>query len=296
MGLKQNNRSLSPLAYSAMAAILLPKASDAEVIYTDIDPDVTVDVPGTGVELDLDGNGVNDFNFFFTSSNFWYATYWGGFNFYFINAIIAAPQNENAIAAFTGGGGAYAYPYAIGSGIEIGPYAGNFLQNDYQTLAFQFYAIISSFYYFPIAQAGEWVFGEADKFIGLKLAEGDSTYYGWIRLTVDASNRAFTIKDIAVENLSDTPIETFFPLEIAPQANYTIDLYSADGNLFIHVPNGFETRLILRIYDLQGKLVYAETGIDANYTVACQTFTPGNYIVTVLHDGHQYAKQLWLGN
>ena len=288
---------LSPAAYTAMAAVCMPTQTDAEVIYTDVVPDVVIDVPGTGVEIDLDGNGTNDFNFLFTSTNFFASTYWGGFNFYVINAILATPENDHAIAAFSTGGGAYVYPYVINAGIDIGPSAGLFLQNDYQTLLYQFYAIISSAFYYPIIQAGEWLFGQTDKFVGLQLAEGDSTYYGWVRLTVDPSNRAFTIKDLAFETVADTPIETFLnasPIHTSEQPEVTI--HSMNGNVHVVCSDLSLLPFTVDMYDNSGKQVWHEDIQTTNALLNTAHLPPGMYIVRAYGQDFSAAQQVVVGN
>jgi hypothetical protein len=260
-------------------------------------PDVVIDVPGTGVEIDLDGNGTNDFNFLFTSTNFFASTYWGGFNLYVINAILATPTNDNAIAAFSTGGGAYVYPYVIDSGIDIGPSAGLFLQNDYQTLLYQFYAIISSAFYYPIIQAGEWLFGQTDKFVGLQLAEGDSTYYGWVRLTVAPSNRAFTIKDLAFETVADTPIETFLnasPIHTSEQPEVTI--HSMNGNVHVACSDLSLLPFTVDMYDNSGKQVWHEDIQTTNALLNTAHLPPGMYIVRAYGQDFSAAQQVVVGN
>lgn len=292
-----HNFRLSPAAYTAMAAALIQTHAEAEVIYTDIVPDVVVDVPGTGVEIDLNGDAEIDFNILFTTTNFFNATYWGAFNFYFVNAILASPKNENALAAFSVGGGAYNYPYVIDSGIDVGPSAGMFIQDDYQTLLYQFYAIVSSVFYYPIIQAGEWIFGESDKFLGLALVVEDSTYYGWTRLTVDPSNRAFTIKDLAFETAADTPIETFItPTAITNQSIPEVFISSSAGNLFINCAQVQAFPLTVDIFDSSGKLIMQQVIQTTEYLMQTAQLPAGIYIARISGKEFIHSKQVVLGN
>lgn len=284
------------LTYSAAAlAFLAGNFIEAEVIYTDIDPDVTIDDPGTGVQIDLNGDGTNDFNIFFSSTNWFNITYFGGFNFYAINAIFGSPENDNAIAAFTGGGGAYAYPYVISSGIEIGPATGNFLNNSYQTLLYQFYAVVSSVFYYPIVQAGPWIFGQTDKFMGLELHDGDSTYYGWVRLSVAENNRSFTIKDLAIESISDTPIETFItPTEIAAENQLELTMYNYGNQLYISGIEPTELPLNIQVFDAMGRLVMNTSIFNSASVVTLPNLPKGNYIVLLSNKEKTHTSQIHL--
>ena len=64
------------MQYSAAALALLSAkaAAYSQTIYTDIDPDVILDEPGETFGIDLDEDGLNDFNFFnksFTTTVFY---------------------------------------------------------------------------------------------------------------------------------------------------------------------------------------------------------------------------------
>ena len=61
---KENATLLRKLtSYSAMAGSILAVAgnADAQVIYKDIEPDVTLNESGLVYMIDLDGNSANDF-------------------------------------------------------------------------------------------------------------------------------------------------------------------------------------------------------------------------------------------
>ncbi|MBK7503561.1 MAG: hypothetical protein IPI52_00065 [Bacteroidetes bacterium] len=65
----------SLLQYSTAAVALLGvTAASSQVVYTDIDPDVVLDEPDEMFGIDLDDDGLNDFNFFnesFTTTVFY---------------------------------------------------------------------------------------------------------------------------------------------------------------------------------------------------------------------------------
>ncbi|HMZ88244.1 MAG TPA: T9SS type A sorting domain-containing protein [Chitinophagales bacterium] len=291
---KSKQQGMTLTAYATLAAAVIPMVAPADVVYTDVDPDVLVNEPGTGISLDLNGDGTNDFNFFFSSANSAVFTYFGGLNWYIINGIFAAPQNDNAIAAFTGSGGAYAYPYAIGSGINIGPYAGQFLTNPYQTLAYQFYALIGSYLYYPIFAGGDWVFGQEDKFVGLQLAVGDSTYYGWIRLTTDPSNRAFTVKDFAWENNANTSIETFLqPTAITNPELLEVEMYASGNNIIIHLNEDPKNAYLLNVYNLSGQLILQDNILQKDSRIMVDA-PQGMYIVELTGNNQKAGKKLFI--
>jgi hypothetical protein len=113
--------------YSGLAGVLLLMHNNthAQAIYTDIDPDVVLQLDGNYIYIDMDNDGSNDFfllkdSHYFTNSEYsWYRfnrVLWAGPNF--------NPENEIAgdFATNGAGGGTTYFPYAL---LE-----GNIINND----------------------------------------------------------------------------------------------------------------------------------------------------------------------
>jgi hypothetical protein len=273
------------------SAFLQQHNSGAEVIYTDLEPDIALNNDGQIYDLDLNNDGIDDFTFVFTTTNFFYFTYYGGANFYFFNGMFALPGEGNAIAAFTASSGAYAYPYVIDEGIDIGPATGNFLSDSAQTLVYHFYAIIQSFYYFPIYAAGNWVFGETKKFIGLRINNTDSIHYGWARLDVAPNNRSLTIRDYAYESESNQSIATFTPLSIK-DVDLNASIYAHGNTVFFNWPDGQPIQQ-LKVFDLAGKLIF-ESQIVQHNQIEIPVPISGIYLVEITVNENRINQQLFL--
>lgn len=288
------------LAYSAAAAALLctGRPGQSQVIYTDIEPDFQADVPGTGYNLDLNNDGITDFIIAATTSyaiNFTY--YYGAENIYVIDAVVALPQNYNAIAAVTGSFG-FVYPYALESGTDVGLYK-QFASASFQSLAYNFFALLSSFFYYPIAEAGYWFGGRTNKFIGLRLEDGGETYYGWARLDVGADNKSFTIKDYAYEAIPDSGIVT----ELYPEAVNTVKkddagtLYAFGNAVHIALSPSFPLPADLTLFDMQGKTVFRSQIGDLHQTVQPGNVPAGMYVAHISGRGgrNTFSKTVQLG-
>ncbi len=284
--------------YSALATAfigLATETADAEIIYTDISPDITIDVPGLSYLLDLDNDGIGDFGFTFSTTYFIYSTFYGAFNFYIFNGIFVDPKNGNSIAAFTGSSGAYAYPYVIDSGIEIGASAGAFKPDSFQTMVYQFYAILQSYFYYPIIQAGDWIFGEEDKFVGLKLNAVDSTYYGWARVSVAANNRSFTIKDYAYNNKPDSSIQTeLFPVGIIENNDPEINVYSYGNQINIILEKTNLDNATFNLIDLSGRRVFSSVITNRQESFIINDIASGIYVAEIFIDFQHYTKKVYL--
>lgn len=190
-------------AYSALAGgfLLTGLQADAQLIYTDLDPDETIGL-GDSYELDINDDGSTDFEFLinsFTIPSFFYSisnpsVLWDGL----INRAMIYPDGGNSVYAATAtgtGGSTFAYPYAMNNG-DIVDEDLNFNGNSSQFLGLYLsvvdYPGAGSNY--PFINYGNWV-NANNKFLGLKFEDGGETYYGWVRMSLDGLE--LTIDDYA---------------------------------------------------------------------------------------------------
>ena len=205
------------------------------------------------------------------------------------------PQNDNAIAAFTGSYGAYIYPYVIEEGVSIGPLTGNFSDKSIQTMAYQFYAIIQSYFYYPLINVGDWVFGETKKYVGLQLHANDSIYYGWLRLDVATNNRSFTVRDFALETVAETAISTFIPVainQISPTLN--CDIFANANTVHINLNSANFKNASATIYDLNGRQILEQELSNGNNRILVDNVPAGMYIVYVICENQTKSETILL--
>jgi len=290
----------------AAAAFIHMHAAKGEVIYTDVDPDSTFNIPGSVYELDLNNDGLVDFSILFTSSVF-YDFYYGYNARYVKRGVFASPQNGNAIAASSAGGGAFVYPYQLNFGVEVGPYAfspgsffDNFLQDELQTLQYIYHRTLLFSAYYSIVQeirdAG-WLSPWAGEFLGLQLNAFDQTHYGWLRLSmyVDSEIPYFKIKDYAYENKSGIPITTFIaPTSIQAEPESEIVIFSSGTMVYITLPDIPANSCDIEIYDLGGKLIHQEQTTAQKTTISLSHIPAGNYIIRCSDTQNETSKQLFI--
>ena len=163
-------------SYSAIAASLMAvnQALDAQIIYTDINPDYTSNNNNDVYDLDLNNDGTIDFKIHQgLGSN--------------VNVVNASAMGNNAI----GGSNLSSnrYPFVLNANDPIN----NTAPVQWNLGTGQFMAVNnmgSSF------QWGNWKNTPTDKYMALKLVVSSQTYYGWARLTI-TNAFPFTIKDYA---------------------------------------------------------------------------------------------------
>jgi hypothetical protein len=269
-------------AYSAMAAAIMAHGYDAnaEVVYTDFE-DVTLEV-GDAYDLDLDGDGVLDFDFAvgsITGSN-------GTWSF------------GTAFGMFTGGGGSnnqiigytgayYNYGSNLNAGDEIGP-DGPWLAyssvSNAAVLASNFYGI--SYGDFP---------GAGEGYIGVQFEISGKVHYGWVRLEADINDVFITLKDMAYENVAETAIDagaTTTPVAIPEISASLVNVYSFGSTLYIN--NTGMNQPFVNVYDLNGKLVLSQDLTGGNNVITMEQLAEGNYLVNIKSEEGSFTKQVFM--
>ena len=179
--------------YSLLAGAMLAAGHSAQaaIVYTDVDPDESVD--GSFFSIDMDGDGIIDFTvrqsgYSYASTFFSYAS-----NFAYFSAAFG---NEFRVPGPFGYGlSPLPYGTAISPTASFSPYGGT-MGN-----AFRFTSSYSSF----SSSYGLWG-GLTDRYAGVKFQISGVTHYGWVRMDVPVGYGQIIIKDFAYEDVPNTPI------------------------------------------------------------------------------------------
>lgn len=282
------------LAYSSATTLFLTLTdhAEAQIMFTDVDPDIVVEAPGGIYELDLNNDAVTDFIFSATSAGATILTSLGANVFYGTHAVFADPQYINSIAAQAGAASGFAYPYALESAAVVGPSL-IFQDAAFQTLGYNFYALQGADYT-TIHAYGNWLGGKTDKFVGLKFVTGGFLHYGWLRMDTDSANRSFTIKSYAYEATANTPVTTSLVItgtdeHVRPG---TFNVYAFHSTLYVstqHV-NGDEPSI--EVFDGGGRKVYT-AGLQSGSTQISLDHLPAAlYIVRINSADKIFTKKI----
>jgi len=210
---KDQAAKLSNYSIFSSAFLLLSNAANAQIIYTDVDPDETAFTDE--VQIDMDNDGDVDFKLIFIAETFTsFSTSelklrinpLGDNNVAFSTQIVPVTYSGLPWATYTGGATQVVFTVAplINSGNVIDAEL-NFspdLANLYQRLNFNIY---SSYDHQAIA-GGDWE-GAVDKFAAFQFYFDGDLFYGWMRLSVDILS-GITLHDYAYESIANTPIIT----------------------------------------------------------------------------------------
>jgi hypothetical protein len=177
-----NQRHLTAYATAATAAgvgvLALATPSEAEVVYTPANLQLRAVYEGIpGYKLDLNGDGIADFELINSSSNFGH----GGGEW-------AKPRGRNQVL------GAGIYASALESGATIGPsgpFNGATLMNLWNDSS-------GSFTY-----KGQWN-GTRDRYLGFRFLIQGEYHFGWARLSISVDK--MKLQGYAYETVANQPI------------------------------------------------------------------------------------------
>jgi hypothetical protein len=262
-------------SYSALAGsiALMSSQADAQIIYTDINPDSTTTIPGTSFNLDLDNGGVVDFTF-----NLTFGTGSGTSQGVGITA-----AGTNAVAGSIVG--SYTYPLALNNGDTIK-----------STLQFNGGSSQSMASYFGSGSSyGNWL-GAADKYVGLQFYIGAQLHYGWARLDVTATANQFTIKDYAY---NATPNEYIIAGEMGVGINENAlmdatSIFSSEKNVIISFLKDQPINAVVKISNALGQEIYNGSLIEKETSINLSKEKTGIYFVTITNKNIVYTKKVYL--
>jgi hypothetical protein len=260
--------------YSALAGsfALLSSGAEAQIIYTDVNPDSTTVIPGNFYNLDLNNDGTFDFTINLNA----------GTGTATSQQVAITPVTSNGVAGDTVG--MYVYPFALNAGDTVKA-----------SLQFNLGANQSMGSYFgPTAFYGHWL-GATDKYLGLSFYIGANLHYGWARLDVDSMAGQFTIKDYAYNGTPNAIIlagETGVGIhEITSLQN--IIVYGYDKNIKIIFTNELPIdNAEIKISNILGQEIYHSAISNKNTDINLADKKSGIYFVTITNKNAVFTKKI----
>ena len=266
--------------YGSLAAgIVGTTVAQGQVLYTDLAPGITIDEDSLFF-FDINQDGVNDFAI---RSRFDFEL---GISVF--DEISALPLNNTG--SRIAGDVPMSYPYASkfdfnvnidGNTEWLGPLIegsllfarnGNFTYNDY------------------------WNGGDTDKFLGLRLALGDSMHYGWARLDVHVTNDgiSYTLKDFAVNLKANEGLNTSHLIGVDKHKEMAFIVSQQGQEIWIKA-DILHTDANVELFDVQGRVVYSDR-IQPNNEMRISTtqYRSGMYILRFFNEGGMIERKIIL--
>ena len=244
--------------YGALSAAVLGVAdASGQVTYTDVNPDIVLDLGGT---FDVDFTGaVPEGNVQISNP----ADLAGG------TAALAFPSSGGALVGFTAGG--YEYPLVLADGDVIDDASG------YTTVG-----VRGDLNYYGCAYSNsQWCDFVEDGILGVSFQFNGNTHYGWVRMDTDVgADDVITVKGFAFEATPDTAIVAGDEGTLGNNDNNLNGFaqFVADGQLNLKANTAMSS---VAIFDITGKQVISQNLTSTNAQVNLAGLNTGVYIAKV---------------
>ena len=287
--------------YAKMAIVLLfyNNKSDAQVIYTDLDPDIELQLDNATTSIDMDNDGIVDFMFLRTSGSYYHYLGYSDpdpqlrfrqadwvLPFGSINGILGDPATSS-------GGGINNIPAALYTNVLIDSYK-YFQHSSLQVMSYGFY-VDSAWHYAFGTQPWNTEEGE-NKYLGVKFIDSnDCFHYGWIRCEIEDSCKRLIIKDYAFELECDAPIAAGSKVSyVGVENENTLEgtVYSYGKTVYVKL-NGQSNIAVVHIYDIHGKEVYSGV-IQNQFTEIKLNNVTGIYLVEINAVEGKLTKKIFI--
>jgi hypothetical protein len=253
--------------------ILLFSTANAQIVYTDIIPDVTTTLNSTTgfvsnvVPIDFDGDNTEEYNFRWDD---WGAAGW------FMHMTFGTNELNLKGTATNPFGGRYIEPMTLNTSISSSSNWGNSIPEP-----------------FIGDQADPNFQNLGDRYVGCKFTLGANTHYGWVRLSFDG-NKTLTIRDYAYETTPNTEIisgnmGTTTGISDIDKNNINFSIYPNPAKSTITIENKSELNISkIKIVDLLGKEVKVITVSNSDKQIIdISNLKRGIYLVNIFNQNKQ---------
>ncbi|HRH70814.1 MAG TPA: T9SS type A sorting domain-containing protein [Flavobacteriales bacterium] len=284
-----------PVLLSAFtaAALLLSAGANAQIIYTDVDPDLTItqsDIGSTAHALDINNDGLTDATLTANRTSSFNSVFLGTSNgsqvLMCCPILLTKAMNGGVFvgADASGTGGSWTndpqgrlrqVPTSGGGG--HGGWGGN-----------------------PIP-FGDWS-NPTDRYLAIRFPVGGDWYYGWVRVSVSSGANSFTIRDYAYNGVPGEGIlagdmgsistgiasSALLGMQVSPNPFTTA--------LNIALPTGTTGTVLCRVLSLTGQAVItrtvAATSGPSTITLDLASLAPGTYLLEMQVDGERIVRKV----
>ena len=271
MSKKLSTKKLKSYSVLSLSVVGAMSSAKAQIVYTDVNPDSTINTNGSTFNLDLDNNGVADFKF--TLMN-----YTSTINSLFhIKEVLISPLNSNSISGSTFPFFSSFYlPFALNQNQVIGNGPNWKSFNSYQYMA-----EVDTSHGVLAAQVGNWI-DSTNKYVGLKFKIGTETHYGWARLDVSNDAGSFTIKDYAYNTNPDAPVPAglWTTTGIENIMSNDVEVYISNKKITLLFNNASFEGGTLFMLNILGQSVKSQQ-IEFSTQVDMNEFPAGTYFLVV---------------
>lgn len=270
-------------SYSALAGTLITAGAttaDAQVMYTDVSPDVVIDSLTGPYGLDLDNNAVIDFGLQISHGTYIYGTVAVIYDYGLASQQVVGNLTDTAATGDT-------RAHVINDPINA-----SLLWDNAAT-----YGLLSLVFQPPFTayNSGNFI-GATDKYIGFKFKISGADHYGWARISINAASTQMTLKDYGYDATPNTQILCgAMPTGISNVSlEASTQIFATDNSINVKLINHSSVDGFVFISDVLGHVV-VKVSLTNETTVIPMNTTSGIYFATVNKaDGSTFTKKLFV--
>ncbi|MBC8048161.1 MAG: T9SS type A sorting domain-containing protein [Fimbriimonadaceae bacterium] len=288
-------------AYSTLAITFMAISSDADaqVIYTDIDPDIILTENGDRTGIDIDNDGTNNLLFKKNNIDASFTYPYGEYTLniqYGLKFTRAEPAPGNSLLATYGSYG-YAYPSVLNAGDLIDGKQ-NWLSVTSQIMGRNIiidFTSESGFSYQLNYLYGYWEAETTDKYLGVKININDNTFYGWARLDITEGSESLIIKDYAINLVPGASIEAGQmegPDVIQSLNDNTVSAYSFENTIYVNIANQIQNIIPVKIFNTSGQVIFSTEIKNGKTIIPLVNVAAGIYTLQLQGADGVYTKKI----
>ena len=281
--------------YTAVAGALVAQSNlNAQVVATDLNPDVVVDSLTAPYALDFNNDANPELAFFVQHVSG--ASSAQGVQFTYEGAIAGAQFSPGVSVVGATGTGSSSSSFqisALNNGDPISA-AANFGTSSYGALGVDILVDAGILGQIPIQQGN--FLNQSHKFLGAKLVAGANTYYGWVDLSVNSNASQITIHGYGYQSTANTGILA------GEGANSGLEQIALADKVTIvgtpeHVAINVTPDLIgakVSFVSMSGQEVNAAILTDVNNTISFDNLSTGIYQVVVSNGTEKTTQRVYV--
>jgi len=262
--------------------------AQGQVIYTDINPDVVLDATGETYTLDFNNDASGEILFYMyngiiSSSVAAYGLY-----------VTSASNSMSVLGAYlsynwNGSSTTIGVPTALEANVSVD------VNNNFITYGFPG---LEAFYLSnpgDVLNITEWL-GKNDKFLGVVFAAANSDYhFGWVRCSMSADGKIFTIKDYAYESIPNVGIVTGSTVSVGLEevSKAPISIVQRGAKVLIQLQDNSNGGTV-QVFNTAGQLVYEEAISGNQSRMDLSDKQGGVYSIHVQNGSSSFSKKIIL--
>jgi hypothetical protein len=281
--------------YTAVAGAIVAQGNiNAQVVVTDLNPDVIVDSLSAPYSLDFNNDANPELNFFVQHINGSSSTQGVQFTYDGAVAGLNITPGMNLIGAPGTGSSSSSFQLtALNNGDPIAS-AANFGTSANNILGLDMIVDAGLFGQIPIQQGN--FLNQSNKYLGGKLTAGANTFYGWVELSVNSNASQITIHKYAYQSTPNTSILAGeggnSGLEQVALEN-KVTIIGTPENVKINVTPDLIGATV-SIVSMSGQSLKSDVLTDVNNTISFDGISTGIYQVVVSTSTEKTTERVYI--